>query len=300
MFSRSTAQTPPMLITGMGIALFMVLVLPVVSTSADPDSKGSSRPVGRPDDVVKDGIHLLTDKDKADIQRTRADLEEMTKQLAELKNALAEAQTKLTHAQDRLSRLEKQKPSSEGSGSTPSDSSSEKKLKDRNRVAVFNLTRVANEYDRTAKLRREIERENETFDKKIKKMQEELNALKEGDDDQVAKEILELKRRIEDTTAERNKVLGKKYCDGEKMIYKEIEAAVETFAHEQGIDIVLFYNDAPDPAMKYDEKAIQKRIGTTGFPMYTAPGVDITDEIVRILNSRSKEESDKSNEKKTK
>jgi Skp family chaperone for outer membrane proteins len=157
------------------------------------------------------------------------------------------------------------------------------------RVAVMNMQKVANDYMKTAVLRKQIEAMNSDYDKKLQDIQKEMQKLtplpsNPKDAETAQKTLVDLKRRGEDLTAERNKVLGEKYSEGEKAIYKDIEAAVQVFARSRSIDLVFYYNDVPDEAQKYTPQALQKRIGSSGMPIYTSQGTDVTGEVVHVLN----------------
>jgi Skp family chaperone for outer membrane proteins len=157
------------------------------------------------------------------------------------------------------------------------------------RVAVMNMAKIASDYKRTAVLRKAIEEDTVVFEKKLKDIQVKMQAYKEMPTDpkaaeDVQKQLLSLKHQGEDITAERNRVITEKSTEGEKSIYKDIKAAVEVFAHSRNIDLVLFYNDVTDPAIEYSPQALQKRIVTSGMPIYTSQGTDVTVEVTHVLN----------------
>jgi Skp family chaperone for outer membrane proteins len=95
---------------------------------------------------------------------------------------------------------------------------------------------------------------------------------------------LKLKQKLEDKSEVAKAIMNKKTQEGEKAIYIDIEAAVQALAKARGIDLVLSYNDIVDSEAKYKALVLQKRIAACGMPVYTGPGVDISDEIVRVLN----------------
>ncbi len=167
------------------------------------------------------------------------------------------------------------------------------------RVTVMNMQKVANDYEKTAVLRKQIETKNSEYDKKLQDIQKEMQKYtplpsNPQDAEKAQKVLVELKRHGEDLTAERNKVLGEQYAEGEKAIYKDIEAAVQVFAHSRNIDLVFYYNDIPDEAKKYDPQSLQKRIGSSGMPIFTSPGTEITAEVVHVLNWNYREQLKKS------
>lgn len=157
------------------------------------------------------------------------------------------------------------------------------------RVAVMNMARVAQEYEKTAVLRKAIETDTADYEKQLKDIQAKMQKFNPMPTDpklaeDAQKQLLALKHQGEDITAERNRIITEKSTQGEKTIYKDIKAAVEVFAHSRNIDLVLFYNDVTDPAIEYSPQALQKRIVTSGMPIYTSQGTDISAEVTHVLN----------------
>jgi Skp family chaperone for outer membrane proteins len=225
MSQRKSLRTWITIAAGVGAAIVMMLLVPVLHTSANEDHKRKSPAVDK-DNGAKDGLPLPGEPEKK-------------------------------------------------KGAT--------------RVAVVNLQKVATDYVRTAELKKQIERDAKEYEDAIKEIQTAIKKYEEAPDDteehdKAVLEIRKLKRQGQEKVEERNEKLARKYAEGEKAIYKDIEAAVQVFARRWSIDLVLSYNDVPDSEMKYSPQALQKRIGTSGMPIYAGPDVDITTDVIHVLN----------------
>ncbi len=78
-------------------------------------------------------------------------------------------------------------------------------------------------------------------------------------------------------------------------LFVVINKAVKGYAKEHGIDLVLCFNDSPedDPAF-LNPAAVARRMQTLPcMPMYAAPGMDISNEILTLLNDDYRKEKDK-------
>jgi Skp family chaperone for outer membrane proteins len=226
MSERKSTRTWLTLIVGFGAAIVMMLLVPVLRTSANEDQKRKSPAVKDKDDAVKDGLPLPGEREKT-------------------------------------------------WGAA--------------RVAVLNLQKVATEYHRTTELKKQIEQEAKDCDDAIKQIQKDIKKYEEVPDDteehdKAVLEIRKLKRLGQEKVEERNEKLARKFAEGEKAIYKDIEAVVGEVARKRGIDLVVSYNDVPDEELKYSPQVLQKRIGTSGMPIYAGPDVDISNVVIHVLN----------------
>jgi Skp family chaperone for outer membrane proteins len=297
MIQRHSRRTWLPVIVGSCAALLTILLLPIFSTSANEDPKRDAGSGDRKDEIgKKNDLHFPGEKQRAELERAREELEQVKDHLAELKNSVARTQASLERAEHRLAQLDKL--NDEGSGSGSRSSSPEKCSKEPTRVAAFNMLKVATEYRKTGDIKGGIEKAMKQAEETIKEMQEELKKYEKLPDDpeerdQAIKEARRLKRKLDEVADEKRDLVGKKYAEGEKEIYTDIESAVEKFARARGIDLVFFYNDASDATMKYTPSVLSKRIATSGIPIYCGPGLDISDDIAEILNANYKPADDK-------
>src|SRR5262249_11424435 len=108
--------------------------------------------------------------------------------------------------------------------------------------------------------------------------------------EEAEKQIKERKRQIEDNAIEAKKVLAKRNDEQFVQLYREVEDAVKRYAGNNGFAIVLQFNEPPNASDLYNIKNIYRKLeGATATgcctPVYMAPGLDITDGVLRNLNA---------------
>jgi Skp family chaperone for outer membrane proteins len=101
--------------------------------------------------------------------------------------------------------------------------------------------------------------------------------------------IKDIKRRIEDNIEEGKKAINKKSDEMQVQCYKEIEEAVKSFAAPNGFHLIFLLSDADNPADKYTPQNIARKMNGTlqsagVVPMYMAPGIDVSNDVVNMLN----------------
>jgi Skp family chaperone for outer membrane proteins len=105
--------------------------------------------------------------------------------------------------------------------------------------------------------------------------------------DKLTKQLKDLERDVQDLGETAKKQLSKMRDDAAVQIYHEVEQAVEAYARANDIELVLHFNDAVAPADLYNPRNIERKLQTSGcLPMYTTPGMNITDTIALMLNNR--------------
>jgi Skp family chaperone for outer membrane proteins len=163
------------------------------------------------------------------------------------------------------------------------------------RIALVNLPHVIKSYQKYQTFEREWQETYKTFDKQyeskrvlLQQWQAEAAKTPEGAAREKAEaNVRQLQREMQDMGEEAKKQLGKKRDDQAVIIYKEIEEAVQVYARARDIDLVLHFNDNIVPADMYSPMNVQRKLQLGAcFPMYHAPGMDITEYIVQMLNQR--------------
>jgi Skp family chaperone for outer membrane proteins len=158
------------------------------------------------------------------------------------------------------------------------------------RVAVMNLPKVIKDYHKTVKQEDEIKQEAQKYEPVLKELSTKINNLKStpiSDPVKVAaakEELKKLERDMADRTEERNSKIQAKSTEAMQTLYKDVEGAVSALARSRNIELVFFYNDAIDPNSKYNPEVLRMKVGSSGMPIYTAPGLEITAEVVNVLN----------------
>jgi Skp family chaperone for outer membrane proteins len=163
----------------------------------------------------------------------------------------------------------------------------------RTRIALINLTYVIKNYLKYKNFQEEIKGVFAPFQgtqEQLRKEAEELNKSitpasspeKKAD---VERKLKDLQRKAEDTQAEAKLVLGKKSDDQMKIIYLDVVEAAQRYAASHEFDLVMHYNDATTPEDYHSAMNIARKIQTGALmPLYAAPGMDISVDVVNMLN----------------
>lgn len=163
------------------------------------------------------------------------------------------------------------------------------------RIACVNLTKVLNDYKKWGGFKREMEETVKNFDKQLESkrgllLQMQNDAAKVTDAagrESLERKARDVQREMQDLNDEARKIMGKKQGDQLVILYREIEEAVQVYARTKQIELVFHISDAINPADLHNPNNVQRKM-TMGasFPMYMAPGMDITNDIVTMLNTR--------------
>jgi Skp family chaperone for outer membrane proteins len=164
----------------------------------------------------------------------------------------------------------------------------------RGRVAVFNLTAVVKSYSKYKKIQDEVGADVKKFEDRIKKKQAEaddlrrrLQSLPLDKAQDLERALSSVQREIEDVNNEARRELAKKTDELTLEIYKEVQSAARRYAKEHELDIVLHYNDAAEADDPLSAANVSRKMQAGGsVPIYLADGVDITAEIVNVLNGK--------------
>jgi Skp family chaperone for outer membrane proteins len=164
------------------------------------------------------------------------------------------------------------------------------------RVAMMNMTIILKGYSKLVAFRQEMENAVKLQQDKLKGMTTQLEGYKkdiqvagktEAEKDQIQKEVVRIQRALEDATNDAKITLNKRNDDMSVQIYKEIQDMAGRFAAARGYELILTYNDAPpgDPAVFSPMNVVRKMQTPPLTPLYVAPGMDITNEVLSNLNA---------------
>ena len=165
----------------------------------------------------------------------------------------------------------------------------------RTRVAVINLQSVIKQYQKWTAFETEYKRMYETYNQDFEKKKADAANLKASydktSDDQareaIQRQMRDLDRQVQDMGETAKKHLAKLRDDQASQIYREVEMAVEAYARANDIEMVMHFNDAITQGDKQNPMNIAAKLQSrTLFPMYVAPGMDITDTVAGMLNQR--------------
>ena len=101
----------------------------------------------------------------------------------------------------------------------------------------------------------------------------------------------DLQRQAEANSAKSKKVLGAMSDEQMKAIYQDVTDAAKNYAVAHNLDLVLHYNDATTRQDYQSAVNIARRVQTVALmPLYATPGMDISEELVKILNEKAKKD----------
>jgi Skp family chaperone for outer membrane proteins len=158
-------------------------------------------------------------------------------------------------------------------------------LKGYNKFKVYN--------DEIEKIRVQYEKQEMDLKKSIAdwKTYWERKDISQPDKDKAEDAVKTLQRRVEDNINEYKKVRGKKSDEQMVQMYKEVEDTVKSWAGSNGFHMILHYSEALADSDKYVPQNVQRKLvgpGQSGgvCPIYFTPGMDVSEDIVRALNTR--------------
>ena len=163
----------------------------------------------------------------------------------------------------------------------------------RTRIALINLTYVIKNYQKYKNFQEEIKSVFAPFEgtqqqlrKEAEELQKQVTPTTSSEKKaEVEHKLKDLQRKAEDSQAEAKLVLGKKSDDQMRIIYQDVTDAAARYATAHEFDLVLHYNDATTREDYNSAMNIARKIQTGALmPVYAAPGMDISEEVVKMLN----------------
>jgi Skp family chaperone for outer membrane proteins len=163
----------------------------------------------------------------------------------------------------------------------------------RTRIALINLTYVIKNYQKYKNFQDEIKSVFSPFEGTQQQLRKEAEELQKQvtpttspeKKTEIEHRLKELQRKAEDSQAEAKLVLGKKSDDQMKIIYMDVVEAAQRYATDHEFDLVLHYNDATTPEDYHSAMNIARKIQTGALmPIYAAAGMDISVDVVKLLN----------------
>ncbi|MGH7173576.1 MAG: OmpH family outer membrane protein [Gemmataceae bacterium] len=162
----------------------------------------------------------------------------------------------------------------------------------RTRIALLNLTYVIKNYDKYKHFQEQIKGIVEPFQNKDKSLRlrlEELAKKVEANPslrDDMERQAKDIKRQIEDNSGDAKIQLGKRSDDEMKILFLDVYEAVQRYAVSHDFELVLHYNDAVTKEDFLGARNIARKLNTGALmPLYFTPSMDISMDVVRLLNS---------------
>lgn len=173
-----------------------------------------------------------------------------------------------------------------GSGAAPS--------RPKTAIATFNLSYVMENCDHAKHFIEESKGDAKSLEAQLKPMLERFEKLKksiaespENQREQYRDQYKKLEREIKDFEDQGREQIKKKSDAQIKILYKEIEDAVVRLAKYRNIELVMHYNDFVGELKDQPGNIRNKFINAPLFPMYSAPGIDITKDLITMLNRKT-------------
>jgi Skp family chaperone for outer membrane proteins len=161
-------------------------------------------------------------------------------------------------------------------------------------IALLNLTYVLKNYQKFEKYQAEMKNVLAPVQKRDADLRARLEeATKEAADskttearrEELAAVIKDLQRQIEDNAAAAKKIVQMRGEEQMKVLYLDVLDASMRYAKVHDIDLVLHYNDATSKEDFFSAPNIARKLqGGALMPLYAAEGLDISKQIVEILN----------------
>jgi Skp family chaperone for outer membrane proteins len=93
---------------------------------------------------------------------------------------------------------------------------------------------------------------------------------------------------MQDKTDEGKQVLADMEAKQFSEIYKDVMGAAERHAKANGIEMVMHFNDGTTEAEVNNPNNIGRKMGQGAlFPLYLAPGLDISKDVLTALNEKA-------------
>ena len=164
-----------------------------------------------------------------------------------------------------------------------------------NKIAVINLAKVINNYDKWKAFKEEYKKEyDRVFEQRVAPLKAQYESLKKQIEDPktlpteketATKQIKQLERQIQDIAEDAKTILGKKEADQFVQLYREVRDAVAACAKYYSIDVVMHYNDAFDAKELDTPQNVARKMGQAGcMPLFVNPECDLSDVVTGYLN----------------
>lgn len=186
--------------------------------------------------------------------------------------------------------------------------SKEKKPAPRTRIGILNLTYVIKNYDKYKEFQEEIKKYVEPYQKRDAELRQQLKELRsqaeksslipakgEDRDEKEKKEELDekakkIQRKIEENSEKIKKKLAQKSDEEMKIVYLDVANAAQKYARAHDLDLVLHYNDAITEQDFFSAPNIARKLNTGALmPVYSIRSIDISEDVVAILNKKMSE-----------
>lgn len=166
----------------------------------------------------------------------------------------------------------------------------------RTRIALLNLTYVIKNYVKYQHFQEEIKGIVEPYQKKDADLRQALENLKKEAEtkgrqatsierEEIERKAKDIQRQLEDNGAEIKVKLGKRSDDEMRTLFMDVYDAAQHYAASHDFELVLHYNDAITKDDFLSAQNIARKLNTGALmPLYSLPSMDISMDLVRVLN----------------
>jgi Skp family chaperone for outer membrane proteins len=167
----------------------------------------------------------------------------------------------------------------------------------RTRIALVNMAYVFKYSAKWKSFQSELKATYDGYEKQAKLKQAEIDAavakVKDSKEpptqavkDQVELDVTRLKRDLEDLNKKAKAQLGQMSDDQMGIIFKEVYEAAARYAQAHNYDAVFMYTEAVDGKDFFNPNNIIAKLQNRAcMPLYYAPGMDVSQQIVMTLNA---------------
>jgi Skp family chaperone for outer membrane proteins len=168
----------------------------------------------------------------------------------------------------------------------------------RTRIALLNLTYVIKNYVKYQNFQNEIKGIVEPYQKKDADLRQQLESLRKKAEeaaanrstpstqrDELERQAKDIQRQLEDNGAEIKLKLGKRSDDEMRTLFMDVYDAAQHYASSHDFELVLHYNDAITKDDFLSAQNIARKLNTGALmPLYSLPSMDISMDLVKVLN----------------
>jgi Skp family chaperone for outer membrane proteins len=168
----------------------------------------------------------------------------------------------------------------------------------RTRVALVNMPYILQNCDRFKNFQDEMKTAANSYQEKEKQLAKRVEELgKEFRNEatpperraELEKKLKKVQRQMEDNRMAAKETLSKRADTQVQTMFKDIQDAARRYARAHDFDMVLHYSDAVKEQDYYSTANISRKLQSGGLmPLYAAPGMDISKDIVAVLNEQFK------------
>ena len=165
--------------------------------------------------------------------------------------------------------------------------------KPKTKVALINISHVLKSYDKFKTFRNDLLAAMVPYQAKIAAFKTEGQKLETEAKNvkttaarrlQIEKRFKELKKADQDNNAAAEKEVRRMQEEQLSTLYGDVEVACRRYAVSNGIELVMHYNDGTTKDEVNASENIARKMHGALMPLYAAPGIDITKEIIAVLN----------------